>query len=134
MDHEASAIVSNAKIVDSQLKVIDDSHFRLYDVKKGFWNNFMKTRYIGACMAFKRDVLVKALPFPKHQKYCAHDYWLAIVSEAYFKVSIVEVPLLLYRRHGNNASSGGEMSQNSFLFKMKVRFYCLFNLLKLISR
>lgn len=131
---DSDMVVSNAKIVDSQLKVIDDSHFRLYDVKKEFWNNFLKTRYIGACMAFKRNVLEKALPFPKHQKYCAHDYWLTIVSEALYKVSLEEVPLLLYRRHGNNASSGGEISQNPFLFKVFVRFYCLFNLLKRMSR
>lgn len=127
-------VVSNAKIVDAQLKVIHDSHFLLHNVKKGFWNNFLKTRYIGACMAFKRNVLTRALPFPKNQKYCAHDYWLAIVSEAYFKVSIEGNPLLLYRRHDKNASTGGEISQNSFLFKVLVRVYCLFNLLKLISR
>lgn len=124
-------VVSNAKIVDSQLKVIDDSHFRLYDVKKGFWNNFIKTRYIGACMAFKRDVLVKALPFPKHQKYCAHDYWLTLVSEAFYKVSLEEVPLLLYRRHGKNASSGGEFSKNSLWIKIVVRLYATINLISL---
>jgi glycosyltransferase involved in cell wall biosynthesis len=130
----ADMVVSNAKIVDSQLQVINDSHFLLHNVKKGFWNNFLKTRYIGACMAFKRDVLVKALPFPRHQKYCAHDYWLTIVSEAYYKVSLENSPLLLYRRHGKNASSGGEISHNTFLFKVFVRFYCVFNLLKRMSR
>ncbi len=127
-------VVSNAKIVDVNLNVVDDSHFRLYNVKKGFWNNFLKTRYIGACMAFKREVLMKALPFPKQQKYCAHDYWLAIVSEAFFKVSLEKVPLLLYRRHGGNASSGGEKSNNTFFFKVYVRIYCLFNLLKHMLR
>lgn len=130
----ADMVVSNAKVVDSQLQVINDSHFLLHNVKKGFWNNFLKTRYIGACMAFKRSVLEKALPFPKHQKYCAHDYWLTIVSEAYFKVSLEGIPLLLYRRHDKNASSGGEISQNTFLFKVFVRFYCLFNLLKPMLR
>ena len=131
---DADMVVSDAEIVDSQLQVINDSHFLLHNVKKGFWNNFLKTRYIGACMAFKRSVLDKALPFPKHQKYCAHDYWLTIVSEAYHRVSLEHRPLLLYRRHGKNASSGGEISQNNFIFKVFVRCYCLFNLLKLTLR
>lgn len=122
-------VISNAKIVDSKLQVINDSHFLLYNVEKGFWKNFLKTRYIGACMAFKREVLLKALPFPKQQKYCAHDYWLTIIGEAYFKVSLENRPLLLYRRHGGNASSGGSISQNPFLFKVFVRLYCVFNLL-----
>ncbi|MGB3159724.1 MAG: glycosyltransferase family 2 protein [Carnobacterium sp.] len=127
-------VVSNATIVDSQLKVIAKSHFHMYNVKKGFWNNFLKTRYIGACMAFKRKVLDKALPFPENPKYCAHDYWLTIVGEAFYKISIEEVPLLLYRRHGKNASNGGNKSQNPLLFKVYVRIYTLFNLLKRMLR
>ena len=123
-------VVSNATIVDAQLQEISESHFQVYNVKKGFWNNFLKTRYIGACMAFKREVLNRALPFPKHQKYCAHDYWLTIVSEAYYKVALEEKPLLLYRRHGMNASSGGENSHNSLVKKIRVRIYCMLNLLK----
>ena len=126
-------VVSNATIVDAQLKEISESHFQVYNVKKGFWNNFLKTRYIGACMAFKREVLNRALPFPKHQKYCAHDYWLTIVGEAFYKVTLEETPLLLYRRHGQNASSGGESSKNSLLKKIIVRIYCLLNLLNRVS-
>lgn len=123
-------VISNAKIVDSNLEVINESHFQLYNVKKGFWNNFLKTRYIGACMAFKREVLERALPFPKHQKYCAHDYWLTIISETFYEVSLEEEPLLLYRRHGDNASSGGEYSKNPFFLKVFVRVYCFLNLVK----
>lgn len=126
-------VISNATIVDARLNEINESHFLQYNVKKGFWNNFLKTRYIGACMAFKREVLNRALPFPKHQKYCAHDYWLTIVGEAFYKVTLEETPLLLYRRHGQNASSGGESSKNSLLKKIIVRIYCLLNLLNRVS-
>lgn len=124
-------VISNAKIVDSEMRIINNSHFYLYDVKKGFWNNFLKTRYIGACMAFKRDVLEKSLPFPKHQKYCAHDFWLTLVGEAFYEVSLVETPLLLYRRHGNNASSGGEVSKNNKVMKIVIRLYAAYNLIVL---
>lgn len=128
---KSQMVISNAKIVDSEMRIINNSHFHLHDVKKGFWNNFLKTRYIGACMAFKRDVLERSLPFPEHQKYCAHDYWLTLVGEAFYEVSLVETPLLLYRRHGNNASSGGEVSKNNIAMKIVIRLYAAYNLLVL---
>lgn len=126
---ESQMVVSDAKVVNSELEIIHNSHFDLYNVKTGFWNNFLKTRYIGACMAFKRELLNKALPFPKHQKYCAHDYWLTLIGEALFDVNLIKSPLLLYRRHDNNASSGGKYSSNSLLHKIIVRFYCFINLI-----
>lgn len=122
-------VISNAMIVDTDLKVINESHFDLYKVKSGFWNNFIKTRYIGACMAFKKEVLYYALPFPRYHQYCAHDYWLTIIGEAFFKVRLEDTPLLLYRRHDGNVLSGGEYSTNSFLKKITVRMYCLANLI-----
>ncbi|RNL56909.1 glycosyltransferase family 2 protein [Pedobacter jejuensis] len=125
----ATLVMHDALIVDGELNVINQSHFELYKVKRGFWNNFLKTRYIGACIAFRREILDKALPFPSNQKLCAYDYWLTIISEYYYKVELLDKPLIRYRRHGSNASTGGMLSQNSTYHKLKVRFYSLYNLL-----
>ena len=124
-------VISNAEIVDKDLKLINKSHFDLRGVKRGFWINFLKTRYIGACMAFKGEVLKKVLPFPKNQKLCAHDYWITIVCEAFYKVKLIDQPLIKYRRHGNNASSGGDKSKNTLLKKIRVRLYSGYNLISL---
>lgn len=72
-------------------------------------------------MAFKKNVLQKSLPFPNNAKLSAHDYWISLIAEMYFKC----YKLLLYRRHGANASSGGEKSKNSLGHKLKVRIYTL---------
>jgi glycosyltransferase involved in cell wall biosynthesis len=122
-------VVSDAKIVNKKLQVISKSHFNLYNVSKGFILNFLKTRYIGACMCFKREILQKALPFPKKSENCAHDYWLTLVAEFYYNVELCEVPLLLYRRHSNNALDGGYSSSNSFFKKVWTRLYCFYNLI-----
>ena len=119
----ADLAVSDAEIVDQNLSCLEKSHFRLFDVKTGFWVNFTKTRYIGACMAFKRHMLKKVLPMPPNRKYCAHDYWIAMIGEAYYKVALVDTPLLKYRRHGDNASTGGVKSGNSIFHKIAVRVY-----------
>jgi len=127
---KSSLAIHNASIVDENLNLIHNSHFDLYDVKKGFWINFLKTRYIGACMAFKKEILEKALPFPDNQKLCAYDYWLTLIAEYYYKVELIQEPLIRYRRHLSNASTGGKKSANSLIKKISVRIYCLFYLLK----
>jgi glycosyltransferase involved in cell wall biosynthesis len=130
----ASMVVSDAQVVDETLHILQTSHFRVHGTSTGFFINFVKTRYIGACMAFKREVLLKALPFPKNQFLCAHDYWLAMVAEFFFNVQMVDEPLLLYRRHGKNASTGGSHSSNSLGKIIKTRAYVFGKLLGRINK
>ena len=85
-------------------------------------------------MVFKKEVLQKSLPFPSNAKLCAHDYWISLIAELYFNVYTLDQSMILYRRHGNNASSGGNKSKNSLLHKLKVRFYVLFHLLLRFSK
>lgn len=126
-------VVTDANVVDSELNILYESHFNLTSVRTGFIRNFLKTRYIGACMAFRRYVLDKALPFPKNHSLCAHDYWLAIVSELYFNVGLIKTPYLKYRRHTNNASNGGLNKSNvSILNRLYKRFYCGYYLIKIL--
>ena len=127
---KADFVVTNAQVVDANLNTIHDSHFENFDVCKGFLKNWVKTRYIGACMAFNKNVLSKALPFPVNRDLCAHDYWLAMIAELYFKVVLIEIPLIKYRRHDSNVLTGGVHSTNSLTKKIKIRLYVLYNLLK----
>lgn len=115
-------IVSDCHVVDQSLNITSSSHFKMHQVRSGFFRNFIRPRYIGACMAFRKNVLVMALPFPGYQKYIAHDYWLSLVAELNFKVSMLEAPYLLYRRHSNNTSTGGIKSKNTIYHKVMVRF------------
>lgn len=127
----ATFAMHNASIVDENLNLINAfSHFDLYNVERGFFKNFLKTRYIGACMAFKKEILQKALPFPENQKLCAYDYWLTLIAEYYYKVELVPESLIKYRRHGNNASTGGVKSRNSFGKKISMRIYSLYHLFR----
>ncbi|NQX32754.1 glycosyltransferase family 2 protein [Pedobacter boryungensis] len=126
----AEMAISDATGVDENLKPLYPSHFEIHQTKQGFWVNFLKTRYIGACMAFKKELLQKALPLPSNFRLCAYDYWLAIIAEYYFSVNLVNEPLLKYRRHNNNASSGGTSSHNSLFKKIEIRIYAMRELLK----
>lgn len=123
-------VISDALISDVNLNPTLGSHFKLHNVKTGFLHNWIQTRYIGACMAFKKEILKKILPFPSNQKLCAHDYWIANVGEFYYTVFLINEPLIKYRRHDSNASTGGNKSDNSLSHKIKVRLYTFVELLK----
>lgn len=85
--------------------------------KKGVLANWFKNRYTGCCMAFTREVLLKALPFPKALP--MHDQWLGLVAEKFFDVAYVKEPLIEYRQHKNNAThiAGGKAS-----LKQRIRW------------
>lgn len=127
-------VVGDCSLVDENLSLIAKSHFDLRNVKKGFFFNFLFTRYVGACMAFKKDVLIKCLPFPNNPNLCAHDYWICLVAELYFSTKIVRSTTMLYRRHSSNASNGGYKSRNSLYHKMFVRLYTFCQLLLVYFR
>jgi len=127
-------VVSDARVVDGSLKTLEESHFQLFKVQAGFFNNFIGTRYIGACMAFNRKLLGLVLPFPSNAKLCPHDYWIAIVAEMYAKVGLVQQPLILYRRHENNALNAGMGKGRSLYVKITARLYCAVQLIKLRGR
>lgn len=121
-------VVSDNIITDEFLVTLKSSHFLEFNTKKGFLRNFLLPRYVGACMAFRKEVLNKSLPFPPNSKLCAHDYWISLIAELYFDVEKINQPLILYRRHCSNTSSGGKKSKNSITHKIKVRAYTAYHL------
>ncbi|WP_455674550.1 glycosyltransferase family 2 protein [Phocaeicola sp.] len=121
-------VVSDCKVVDSHLKVIEDSFFSMRKSGTGFWKNLFKNTYLGCCMAFRKDILKYILPFPKN--IAMHDIWIGLSVELRGRSEFLNESLLLYRRHGNNVSFGGEGSHYSLSYKIKYRAYMFFELLK----
>ncbi len=117
--------------VASTMLYIDEHNIILEDeinmgetkVYRGLFRNLIKNSYTGACVCFKRQVLQKALPFPS--KIPLQDQWIGIVAEAFYKVKIVNQPLVLHRIHSHNLSTTGLKSQYSILKKMLFRWYLL---------
>lgn len=125
-------VITDARVVDELKNILLNSYFDFCKVRNGFFYNLFFTRYIGACMAFKKEILKSVLPIPDNNKYIAHDYWIACVCEKIYHVKLINIPLLLYRRHSNNTSTGvfGN-SKLSLLEKIVKRFYALKYLLKI---
>lgn len=111
-------------VVDSDKTILFDSYFERMKPNHSFIKLIVKCFYQGASMAFTRNVLDLAIPFPNNP--ISHDHWIAY--NAYigkFKIEFIKEPLILYRRHGNNVSPSAEKSTNSLFFKISYRFYLL---------
>lgn len=112
---DAMLILHDAKVVDGQLHTLHESFFAHRGVRHGTWKNWWRNSYMGCCMAFRRALLDVALPFPKTVP--MHDQWLGMLAEQKKKAVFLNKTLLLWRRHGKNASQ----THHASLSKM-IRF------------
>ena len=121
-------VVSNCRIINANDEIISNSYFELRTPKKSFLGNLLKFSYLGCCLAFRSEILVKALPFPSNRQFCTHDNWLFLVGSFFFKHKVLDDKLIYYRRHDGNVSK--LISKTSIWFKIKYRIYLCFFLLK----
>jgi glycosyltransferase involved in cell wall biosynthesis len=95
-------VVTDCRVVDSDLRVTHDSFFVFRGSRPGILRNIFRNTYLGCCMAFRRELLGAALPLPARVP--MHDMWLGLVAETVGRVAFISTPYLLFRRHGKNAS------------------------------
>ncbi|WP_339916174.1 glycosyltransferase family 2 protein [Yeosuana marina] len=125
---EYDLVISDADVCNNKLETTGITYHSVTGGKEGFLNNFYKIRHLGACIAFRKEMNKKLLPFPNNQKLCSHDSWITLLGEFYYKTKVIQQPLVLYRRHDNNTSGGIEPSVNSLFFRFKMRFYKLYKI------
>jgi glycosyltransferase involved in cell wall biosynthesis len=120
-DHDM--VLHDAEIVDKIGNKTGVRYSEGLHRRKGFWSNLWKTRWLGCCMAFRRNVLEYALPFPRH--IVGHDGWISAVGLAKFDYYYIPDVLMWYRRHGENVSTASEKSQNSWYYMLIKKRLCL---------
>ena len=124
-------IVHDAEIVNGDGISLNKNYFSTLHRGQSFLRNLYKSRFLGCCMAFKKEVRDACLPFPDN--IVAHDYWIGMFSLLKFKVGFIDDILLNYRRHGNNVSSSSEKSTYSLFYKLFTkRFILIWNIIKRI--
>jgi glycosyltransferase involved in cell wall biosynthesis len=131
---EYDFIVSDCVTIDANGAVLSVSRFADFRIKTGFLRLMIRNRYLGCCMAFNRKVLLSSLPFPSNSYLIEHDLWIASIAECYFKTSLLNKSLIEYRRHMNNASSGGFDKGYSIFVKGIRRIYRLICLVKIYNK
>ncbi|MGC4406063.1 glycosyltransferase family 2 protein [Methyloversatilis sp. MC4-4] len=119
---DADLAVSDCQVTDASLNVIAPSFFVLRRSAPGVLRNLWRNSFLGCCMAFRRTVLARALPFP--DRLPMHDTWIGLIATATGRVRFVAEVTLLYRRHGANASPTGERSHFGVVERLmhRIRF------------
>lgn len=109
---EYDCVISDASMTNENLKVIEESYFKVHGTKYGRkFNTIIKNGYMGCCMAFTKQVLEDSLPFPKDIP--LHDIWIGNVAAYWHNVRFIDDKLVLFRCHNDN---------NSFTAKNKSGF------------
>lgn len=122
-------VVSDGWIADENANSTGRSIFDFSPPHKGFLHTVYHTSYMGSCMAFRRRILERVLPFPP--RIIGHDYWIGQIADMYYDTCFIPDRLFRYRRHGSNASSfttGG--SPLSLRQKATYRFWLVWYALR----
>jgi glycosyltransferase involved in cell wall biosynthesis len=132
--HEFDLVISNAIIYDESNQEKRSDLFSVLRPKTGFFNNLARNRYPGCCIAFRAEILNLCMPFPKNIP--MHDWWITLISKiAGRKFKLIDQPLMLYRRHGENASYTTRKSVNKFSRQIYMRILMMtYVVVRLASR
>ena len=93
-------MVMDGRVVAEDETVLAESLFRWLNARPGLFRNLFFNRYPGCCLAFSRELLARALPFPRQLP--MHDWWLGLLGEMTGTTEFVPVPTILYRKHAGS--------------------------------
>jgi glycosyltransferase involved in cell wall biosynthesis len=118
----APLVLHDARVIDGEGQILSESFLRQRRRRDGFWPNLWRPGYLGCAVAFRRELLDLALPFPPGVP--MHDWWLGLLAERRGGVAVLREPLILHRRHGANANFDPNQSPYSLtrrlLFRWKI--------------
>lgn len=130
---KSDCMVSDAIVTDDKLNVMNTSMYNMLNVKHGrLYNLLCHNGYSGCCMAFKRKVLERALPFPNEIP--MHDIWIGNVAAFFYSITFVKHQLVKFRRHDNVVSCNGKGSGYSIGRRIIIRLNTIKSLLRLAVR
>jgi glycosyltransferase involved in cell wall biosynthesis len=95
-------LVADGERIDGEGRLLAASNLEVLRYRPGLWKNLYKNSFMGCAMAFRRELLEVALPFPATIP--MHDSWLGILAGHFGAVRMSREPSYRYRVHAKNAS------------------------------
>jgi len=125
------AVFSDAIVVDENLNPIYDSFFNERNVGRGVFKNYIKNTYFGFGMAFRKELLQYAIPFPV-QNEMGHDMILGFIADMKNSIYFLNEPFTLYRRHQDTVTRMGTQKKRRNLASIVrgriLEFYYIVNI------
>lgn len=98
-------IALDGAVIDDNEEITAGSLFAKIKAGPGLFKNVYNNTYMGCCLAFSKELLGIALPFPK--RIPMHDMWLGLLAEIYGRVEFVPEKTILYRKHAASVTDFG---------------------------
>lgn len=115
----AQLVLHDASVADADLNITDESYFSSHSSNTSFFGNIIRNSFVGCCMAFTRELMTQAMPFP--EKLPMHDWWIALVAlKKKRKTVMLRNPLILWRRHGDNVTGGKTSFAQKVTWRIKM--------------
>lgn len=115
-----SIAISNYSIIDSIGNVVKSKFYTCSPLHENKIKNLLVMPFHGCCMAFRKEILEIALPFPENL--IMHDNWIGLLSCLKGdKICFINEALIKYRRHNTNVSPSKKNNRNPFFFKIYYR-------------
>ncbi len=124
-----SLVMCNFNLMDSNDNIYKYNYFNKNPISKLLFVNLIKMPFYGSAMAFRKDLIKQALPFPSTLS--VHDNWLGLIAMKYGSVYYINESLHNYRRHPSTVSNSAKSrSNNSLRYKISYRLEILKNLIR----
>lgn len=121
---EYDCVLCNFNVANSDGVVVREGCCNMENpIRKTFLKNLIAMPFFGSAMAFNRNILELALPFPKHT--VAHDNWIGLLALTVGKVGYIYEPLHNYRRHESNVT---RIVKNPLYHKLMYRWRIVWNI------
>ncbi len=115
----ADLVLHDAAVTDAKLNVTEPSFFAVHGSNADFKHNLIRNTFVGCCMAFTKQVMQDTLPFPKELP--MHDWWIALAAiRKGYKTVLLDKPLILWRRHGDNVTGGKTTAVQKIKWRLKM--------------
>ncbi len=116
-DPKIYLVMHDAKIVDERLQELHPSFYAWRNSKPGVIHNLIKLSYGGSMIAFRKELLDKALKGPKDLP-MFFDAWLGFMADKHYRSLFIPDTLSFWRRH-EGTSSGDSFLQEGVKKKKK---------------
>ena len=115
----ADLVLHDAAVTDADLNITEPSFFAVHGSNADFKHNLIRNTFVGCCMAFTRQVMLDTLPFPRELP--MHDWWIALAAiRKGYKTVLLNKPLILWRRHGDNVTGGKTTAVQKIKWRLKM--------------
>jgi len=107
---DSPLIFSDACLIDHFGEIIAESFYGYQNIITRKYPDQFKyllfSNFVTGCTSlFKKEIIAKAIPFIDS---IPHDWWISLIASSIGNIVEVKLPLVLYRRHSNNAIGAKE--------------------------